>query len=149
MVIRVTIKTEGDKLLAKKLSKLAHKIKNPLDANKEASVWLHRWVNENFKSAGGKVGGWAPYKYGGRVGPKGKINTSAQLLQDTGDLRKSFNHFWTRNSFGIGSWIPYAEFHEFGTPYLPIRRMLPSGDDPEVVTKTIKIYDAYIKRNAP
>ena len=48
--------------------------------NRSVSLWLLRWVNENFKSQGGKVGGWKPFKIGGRWIGKGlnrKLDTSA------------------------------------------------------------------------
>jgi phage gpG-like protein len=129
--------------------KLESKIKDPSQANRKVSIWLLRWVSENFRSEGGKVGGWLPFKHGGRVTKKG-INTSAKLLQDTGALRKSYQPFYSRVNAGVGSDIPYSAFHEFGVPMnnLPIRRMLPSGEDREVQDAVIRIYDAHIKRAA-
>jgi phage gpG-like protein len=142
--------------------------------NRKVSVWLLRWVNTNFKTQGGKVGGWKPFKYGGRVvsktkkGKSGKrtknrlaksqgiggpgnrpyVDTSAKLLQDTGLLRAKFHPFHTRNTAGVGNNQPYSLAHELGVPSrnLPARRMLPESGDRDVEDGVLKIYDTYIER---
>ena len=144
-----------------KLRELIKKVHNPRSANRQVSVWLLRWVNENFRTDGGNVGGWEPFKYGGRVVTKksGKgdsqsisgrryVNAQAKLLEDSGDLRASFEGFFSKDSAGVGSDIPYSAGHELGIPLsnLPSRRLLPTKDDKDVSDKIIKIYDAYIKK---
>jgi len=128
------------------LTKLEKRIEDTSKANRDVSIWLLRWVNQNFRSEGGKVGGWAPFKYGGRVQKDGSINTRAKLLQKTGALRKSFLPFYSRANAGVGSFIPYAEFHELGTQHLPVRRMLPEEDlsDPDVEEAVIRIYEKHL-----
>ena len=91
---------------------------------RQASTYLDRWVQQNFKTEGGKGEKWQPFKVGGRY-KNGKIDTSAKLLQDTGRLRASFLPFATRKNAGIGSDLPYSEAHEKGLGHLPKRRMLP------------------------
>lgn len=95
---------------------------------KKASIYLDRWVQSNFKSEGGKVGGWQPFARGGRVTSDG-IDTSARLLQDTGRLRASFLPFATKKTAGISSDLDYAKTHEYGTGDVPMRRMLPEKAD--------------------
>jgi len=118
-----------------------------------AAVFLDKWVRANFKTQGGKVGGWAPFKDGGRwvrksqvrgsvrkfqsSGPRAGsgrrtgtrvLDSSARLLQDTRRLYGSFVPFVRRDTAGIGSDVPYAEKHEKGdrSKNLPARRMLPA-----------------------
>ncbi len=93
--------------------------------HKKIAVFLDIWVLRNFKSEGDKVGGWAPFKIGGRRKPGGSLDTSAKLLQDTGRLRASFNSVFNNDNVVIGSDLDYAKSHEKGTEHLPIRRMLP------------------------
>lgn len=143
--VTITPRGQGTKRARKILAELERKIKNPMKANHQVSIWLMRWVNENFRTEGRKVGGWAPFKYGGRV-KGGKIDTSAKLLQDTGRLKGSFYPFWSRVNAGVGSALPYAELHEFGTAHVPARRMVPEQSDREVTDKVIKIYEWHIMR---
>ena len=147
-VVKVTVTHRGSEQATKKLRQVMRKVRNPSRANKEVSVWLMRWLNENFKSQGGKVGGWKPFKLGGRKLPGGGVDSSAKLLQDTGRLRASFSPFYSRTTAGIGSNLNYSVAHELGLPHknLPSRRMLPLGSDQAVNAGIIKIYDRHIRR---
>lgn len=89
----------------------------------QVAVFLDQWVQENFKTEGGKVGGWLPFARGGRM-RNGKLDTSAKLLQDTGRLRLSFLPFASKTDAGIGSRQPYSEAHHLGIG-VPERRLLP------------------------
>lgn len=115
---------------------------------RQVSIFLDRWNKQNFQTQGGKVGGWVPFKYGGRVEYKdGKrtINTSAKLLQDTGRLRMSFLPGVREGSAYIGSDLPYSVFHEKGTKRLPQRRMLPVAE--EVKDDARQIFENWVQRN--
>jgi len=131
----------------KKLRELVRKVKNPMPANREVSIWLMRWLNNNFKSEGGNVSGWLPFKHGGRI-KGGVIDTNAKLLQDTGRLRSSFSPFYSRKIAGIGSDLSYSITHELGYPHknIPARRMLPLASDKAVERGIIRIYDRWIAR---
>lgn len=120
---------------------------------RQIAVFLDRWVQKNFQSLGGNIGGWEAYKYGGRLTTKKKsnavsidghhyVNGSAKLLQDSGALRLSFLPFTQLGNAGIGSDLPYSIFHEEGTKYLPQRRMLMVED--EVVGDVKEILDGWI-----
>ena len=111
--------------------------------HKKIAVFLDIWVLRNFKSEGGKVGGWTPFKIGGRRKPGGKIDTSAKLLQDTGRLRASFNSVFDKDNVTIGSDLDYSEFHEKGMGHLPVRRMLPEIG--EVGGDIFKIFDKHVR----
>lgn len=90
---------------------------------KKVTTYLDSWVQKNFKQQGALVGGWIPFKAGGRV-RNGKVDTSAQLLMDTGRLRASFLPFVTKSTAGIGSDLPYSKAHNEGEG-APKRRILP------------------------
>ena len=111
--------------------------------NKRIGVFLDRWVQDNFRTEGGKVGGWAPLKLGGRVlykttasgvVPKG-FDSSAKILQDTGTLRLSFVPFASRRNAGIGSDLDYSKKHDQGIGVTQ-RRILPLHRE---VDKDIKL----------
>lgn len=137
-----------------KLTSARDALKNDSVVMKQVAVYLDQWVQRNFQSKGGKAGGWAPYKYGGRIVPKRKasgqsmetrryIDGSAVMLQDTGVLRHSFLPFIRKGVAGIGSDLPYSQPHEEGTEDLPQRRMLPRNEDVEVDVQ--HILDNFVK----
>lgn len=101
--------------------------------HKKIALFLDRWVQQNFKSEGGKVGGWPPFAHGGRLriqpGKPASFDPRAKLLQDTGRLRASFTPFSNKRTAGIGSDLSYSEKHEEGEGRLPQRRMLPRRKD--------------------
>lgn len=117
----------------------------------QAATYLDRWVQKNFKTEGGNVGGWAPLKFGGRWSQRGGgrfFDSAAKVLQDTGRLRQSFLPFVTRRDAGIGSDLPYAKKHAEGKGEagrkLPKRRMLPTQRE---VRKDIReILNAHVKK---
>lgn len=98
--------------------------------NKKASIFLDQWVKQNFRTQGGKVGGWAPIKRAGMI------------LQDTGRLRISYEPFATDEDAGIGSALIYSEVHEKGLGNVKQRRTLPEHD--EVDTDLFQIYDQHV-----
>jgi phage gpG-like protein len=94
----------------------------------KVAVYLDQWVQRNFQSEGGNVGGWLPFAAGGRW-KNGKFDPSAKLLQDTGRLKHSFLPFSSKKNAGVMSDLDYSIFHEEGTAYLPSRRMLPEAKE--------------------
>lgn len=108
---------------------------------KKVTTYLDSWVQKNFKQSGALVGGWLPFKAGGRV-KNGKLDTSAKLLMDTGRLRASFLPFATKSIAGIGSDLPYSKAHNEGIG-APKRRILPV--DAEVKKQITTILDDRVK----
>lgn len=94
-----------------------------------AAVLLDQWVQKNFKTEGGKVGGWTPFAKNAEGVPLVELRdpkrAPAKLLQRTGRLRSSFSPFADKKRAGIGSDIPYAEPHHKGQAWLPERQLLP------------------------
>lgn len=108
--------------LKKRLADARADIADQSTVMKKASIYLDRWVQTNFKTEGGKVGGWRPLKAGGRWKNRA-FDPAAKILQDTGRLRLSFVPFATEKNSGIGSDLDYSRHHE------KTRRMLPKKDD--------------------
>jgi phage gpG-like protein len=141
--------------LKAKLKEARVNLNNDGPAMKQVAVYLDQWVQKNFKSKGGNVGGWEPFKYGGRLTRKSKasaqsidgkkwINGSAVLLQDTGAMRISYLPFVRKGIAGIGSELPYTKAHEEGDSAhnIPQRRILPK--DEEVRPMIIQILDNFV-----
>jgi len=117
--------------------------------NAKIATWLDGWVQRNFKTEGGNVGKWAPFKKGGRKKAGMSFDASAKLLQDTSRLRHSYSPFHSKNDAGIGSDVEYAVTHEFGNPTkgLPARRMLPRKTDKDVIDNLKRIYNRDLNRS--
>lgn len=106
----------------KRYQEAARKLEDLNPTMKKVSVYLDQWVQRNFQTQGGKVGGWQPFV---ESNPRIAQDPSAKLLQDTGALRRSFLPFATGDNAGIGSDLPYSEPHNAGWGHLPQRRLLP------------------------
>lgn len=142
-VTDISLTVKGEKRLLQKMERIRKRMPNLSEPNKAVGVLLDSWVQRNFKTEGGNVGGWAPLKAGGRK-KKGKaLNVTARILQDTGVLRASFVSFSDKKSAGIGSELPYSKFHEIGTKHIPIRRMLPKNRDVEKQIK--RLYTGHVQ----
>jgi len=124
--VEVRIRPSLEKVAAKLKDRL-EKINDLTIPNKIASVYLDQWVQKNFQSEGGKVGGWEA------------IDRAGKILQDTGRLRISFTPFASRTDAGIGSDLKYSKPHDLGIRNMPRRQILPESDD--VVEDLFKIYD--------
>ena len=109
--------------VAERAAKVQRNLKDLGDPLYSVSTYLDRWVQSNFKTEGGKVGGWVPFSYGGRL-TKGGVDFTAKLLQDTGRLRASFTPFHSKTDAGIFSDLDYSKNHEEGIG-VPQRRLLP------------------------
>ena len=111
----------------------------------KAAIYLDRWTQQNFKTQGGKVGGWKPLKAGGRWKGKGKrrrLDTSAQILQDKGRLRASFLPFADSEKAVVGSDLPYAQTHHEGMG-VPKRQITPEKSD--VIEDLVRLADNHAK----
>jgi len=136
--VRPPLKEFNDRLAKARKNLAASK-----PAMKKVSVFLDRWVQDNFKSEGGKVGGWKELAAGGRWVRGRGLDTSAKVLQDTGRGRASFTPFASKNDAGIGSDLPYMRDHDRGEQGQEQRRILPEGD--EVHDEVEEILDDHVK----
>lgn len=150
MNVSVELNRQTVDALKAKLAAAREGLRNDSVVMRQVAVFLDQWVQRNFQGEGDKVGGWKPFKYGGRVinkkGAKAQsiethryVDSSAKLLQDTGVLRHSFLPFIRKGIAGIGSELPYAKTHEEGVAEskLPQRRMLPKTAEVQVDVRDI------------
>lgn len=128
--------------LKKKAEKGHEKLKQMQRPHKKIAVFLDQWVQRNFKTEGGNVGGWPPLKAGGRS-KKGRFDAKAKILQDTGALRLSHIPFANRRTAGIGSDLKYSKTHDKGLKGIPQRRTLPKW--PDVKDGVEAIFDGHVK----
>jgi phage gpG-like protein len=116
--------------LRKRLAKKRAAVMDLRTPYARAAVLLDQWVQKNFKTEGGKVGGWVPFAKNAAGIPLVEIRepdrAPAKLLQRTGRLRSSFNPFANTKQAGIGSDLPYAKTHHEGEGNVPERSLLPS-----------------------
>ena len=134
-----------------KIKQVREQLGNNSVPMRQVAVFLDQWVQRNFRSSGGNVGGWRPFRDGGRwitvqtkknkAGGR-RLDPSAKLLMDTGRLRLSFLPGVSGGCAYIGSDLPYAKFHDEGTARLPQRRILPKAE--EVQADVVKIIDGWI-----
>lgn len=73
---------------------------------------------------------------------KAKKGYSSQPLIRTGHLRQSFRQFYDNDQAGVGSEVPYSQYHETGTPRLPQRAMLPNQR--VALDYAVKVYDRWV-----
>jgi len=142
---KLTIKP-SEEILRARFTAAMRKVKNTVIPFKKISIFLDSWVQRNFKTQGGKVGGWKKLKAGGRYVSKGKtrhFDKSAMILNDFGRLKSSFLPFSSKGNAGIGSDLPYSKQHNEGKDNVPKRRILPV--DKEVLGKATKIINVHIK----
>lgn len=135
----------ADKVDAK-LTKIGKKIHNPRAFYKRTTIYLDRWVMDNLKGEGSKVGGWTPFKIGGRFTGKGdnrKFDSSAKLLQDTGKLRASLRHQSTMKGAKVFTRLRYAVVHDQGSGRLPKRQLIPKWQ--QVRNPVMKILQKYVR----
>lgn len=163
--MNVNVKPSID-IIKNKIKNVGDKIGKMKIANKKCSILLEQWVLQNFKTQGGKVGGWEPFKYGGRINNKGigtlttiaapwgigaidvHVDKSAKLLQDTGALRRSYHPWYNNRNAGIGSDLPYSKAHNEGNSRLPQRRMLPESKvDDNLMLKFKQVYESHVKES--
>lgn len=156
-MLDITLNTEQ---VQKRLIKLAKTIGDTKVLNRQVSIALYGIVLRNFRDSSSDGKAWSPFKAGGRWEGRGKaryLDTSAQLLLDTGALRASFAPFADANQAGVGAknYVPkstggapwdLAAIHEFGTRNIPARPMLPTLE--QGLGVAIKVYDWAIKRAA-
>jgi phage gpG-like protein len=114
--------------LRKRLAKKRAAVTDLRTPYARAAVLLDQWVQRNFKTEGGKVGGWAPFAKNKDGVPIVELRdpgrAPAKLLQRTGRLRASFNPMANKKQAGIGSDLPYAKTHHEGIG-VPERQLLP------------------------
>ncbi len=94
--------------------------------NRQLGVQLQGWVLRNFQVGGSMQSpSWEPLAES-TLQQKQQQGYSTTPLVRTGHLRQSFRSFYDNDKAGVGSEVPYSQYHETGTAKLPQRAMLPS-----------------------
>ncbi len=88
---------------------------------KKGGVMMLRSTDKNFKQGGRPS--WQPLSRR-RLVWKLRNGYSHLPLTMTGDLRRSITSRVTRNRLFVGTSIPYAKYHQFGTRHIPKRTFL-------------------------
>ncbi len=130
----------------KRLAFFSNQMRNPTEANRQASVALYGFVIRNFQREGGLVGGWVPVT-AKTAAQKSRIGKE-RLLVRSGHLKASFRPFYSREQAGVGSELIYSRTHQLGDPArnIPARRMLP--DAQQTLDIGVKIYGLFVEREA-
>lgn len=144
--IRMKVTPDLDRV-KRDLKKRREKMSSLKTTMSRVATFLDRWVQDNFKTEGGKVGGWKPLARGGRLitrGGRTVLDKSAKILQDTGRLRNSFLPFASMRNAGIGSKLDYSKKHNEGIDVVK-RRILPTIAE---VRKPIREhFNVHVKRS--
>lgn len=143
-MIETHVKFTNSASFRKRVKKLVDRIGNTKPLMKKISIFLDQWVQENFKTEGGKVGGWKPLAAGGRWRKGIGLDTSASILRDTGEMRESFKPFSSELNAGIGSLLKRSKAHDEGEGHLPQRMILPR--DEHVMKDVLKKVNQHIDK---
>jgi phage gpG-like protein len=105
---------------------LAGESRDRTQPNRQLATQLTGWTLRNFQAGGSlQTPSWAPLKES-TAKQKARKGYSPLPLTRTGHYRQSFRPFWTNDTAGTGSEVPYSKYHETGTKNLPQRAALPS-----------------------
>lgn len=134
-----------------RLQRLASKTSNRIGVNAVVAGKLWSMVMENFKSESHEGEPWEPLAPSTIERRQTKRGGKVAILQDTGQLRQSFESFSNNDLAGVGSvssrkHAELSEIHQEGLGNVPARPMLPS--EKRAQAEAVKIYDVYIRRAA-
>ena len=135
------ITTTGTQEVQRKFRKLIKKVKDKKTLFNRIGLQLLNEIATTFKTETHEGKRWAPV--GEKTLGRRRGHGGGKILQDTGTLRRSFEHKATNSNVKIGTQVVYAPTHEFGRGNIPARPMLPTkkrGLDIAVETA-----DKYIK----
>lgn len=117
--------------------------------NQKAVVLIDVWIQRNFASEGGQLETkWEPLALSTimrrRVGKRGAAK-GHRILQDTGDLKTNWKHYWNNKMALVRSKTPYAIYHDSDQPRskLPRRQILP--DRKHIGNQLLKLYGRFVR----
>ena len=123
------VKIVGLEAAMKHLENAERGIKQTETAFRRSLVVLDRWVQKNFQTEGGNVGGWVPLSdttVDMRMRRRNKTGM-IRILQDNGKLRQQWEHESDEKHATLRSKVDYGIFHDSDEPRskLPQRRIMP------------------------
>jgi len=137
------MKVIGMDTLKKGMTTAQNTLRNRRKANARAVTLMDRWVQLNFKTKGHNVGGWKSLADATKTKKRG--GESAVPLQDTGDLKRKWQHIATDKTAILRSAVDYGVPHDQGgrNNRPPQRRILP--DEKEAFNIVKPAYQALMK----
>jgi phage gpG-like protein len=136
----ITMQMVGFDILKANMAKRQARLNQRRAVNARAVTVVDRWIQKNFQSQGGNVGGWKPLAEATKTPKRG--GDSAKILQDTGTMRAKWNHIATSKEAKIVSGVDYSIYHNEGKG-VPERRILPTNA--EIWPALKKVYGNFIK----
>ena len=144
----LSMKVSGFNVMQSAMAKRKTALLKRKAVNARAVTVVDSWIQRNFKSEGGNVGGWKPLAESTKTPKRG--GESARILQDTGALRLKWNHIATHKEAAIESLAKskkgfyYATAHNEGgkNNRPPKRRILP--ENREIWPKLKLVYGNFI-----
>jgi phage gpG-like protein len=130
-----------------RLAKVESSLKNNEVSFKRSVAVVDGWVQRNFRSEGGNVGGWAKLADStieSRMRRRNKTG-AIRILQDIGTLRMKWKHLFGKDYGALVSAVDYGIFHETGTSKMPQRRILPTMD--EIWPKIKELFSDELRRS--
>lgn len=136
----------GVNALEKRIKSARQRLEKRKATNAKAVILIDRWIQKNFQNEGKEVGGWEPLaestlaqRRTGKKGGKGN-----RILQDTGQLKSRWKHFWNNDSARVTSGVPYAVYHDSDKPRskLPRRPILP--DEKHILNDLLKLFGKFV-----
>jgi hypothetical protein len=120
--MNITTRFRGGPELQRQIRAIKQQTENLRPLYKQWGVVVHAWIMENYRRNGGllSTGRWKrlrPLTLAARRGKETK--DTAQILQDTGHLKRQWNYRTIRGGVRIGNPMSIAAYHEKGTdPYV-------------------------------
>ena len=136
------------------MARRANKLNDRRTVNAACLVVVDRWIQDNFKTEGGKVGGWKPLKpatiAGRRKGSNKALAGQVKILQDKGHLKDDWKHIVDKTTGRLRSLVKgksgasYGLFHDQGLGNLPKRQIIP--EPKQIAPKLKQVYQHFIKQ---
>ena len=115
--IGVTLDIVGAQRVIRIVRRLANIATDKEQLHLRYGIRALNWIARNFAQEGALTG--APWRKLSENTILGRRKGSSVVLQDTGELRRSFTVNYTAEGAEVGTEKQYSKFHEFGTdPYV-------------------------------
>jgi phage gpG-like protein len=136
----------GADAVIRKLDNVKGALQHGKAFNARAIAVVFKFVQDNFKSEGGKVGGWVKLADRTIEQRQRRRSGTVRVLQDVGWLKGKWKHEYTDKFGALTSAVDYGIYHDSDEPRsgkLPQRRILPREDD--MAEPLRKIADTFIR----
>lgn len=142
----VSVNIKNANTISRKVSDCSRSLEKRKASFAMAVIIVDRWIQKNFASEGAPVGGWAPLKplTIARRREGKKKNKGHRILQDAGQLKTRWKHYWTDRSAIVRSGVDYGIYHDSDKPrtVLPRRQILP--DEKHIIRDIEKIFGKHV-----